>query len=143
MSKNIVILSFLSILNIVILSADTNSQKSDISRDIEIKHSHKRNHPMKEIFRKLNLSKEQREIIRTYRKNMFMDIKRERNELQFRRNSYSFMSSSGINRELMLQYAKEKIEVRVTLQANYLEKIFNILTYEQKEEFIHLINTKL
>ena len=91
---------------------------------------------IKGIFRELDLSDEQREIIKLNRKDMIEDMKSRRDSTD----SIDFITIDGVDREKMINSAIEKAKAKATIKADFLDKNFKVLTTEQKEEFIQLLN---
>ena len=88
---------------------------------------------IKGIFRELDLNDEQRETIKLNRKDMIESMKSQRD-------SMDFITIDGVDKEKMINSAVEKAKSIAIIKADFLDKNFRVLTTEQKEEFIQLLN---
>ena len=91
---------------------------------------------IKGIFRELNLNDEQRETIKLNRKDMIENMKSQRDSAD----SINFITIDGVDKEKMINSAVEKAKSIAIIKADFLDKNFRVLTTEQKEEFIQLLN---
>ncbi len=94
---------------------------------------------IKGLFRELDLSDEQRGTIRANRKNMMEHMKSQRDNADTKK-SIDFITIDGVDREKMINSAIEKAKARATIKADFLDKNFQVLTTEQREEFVKLLN---
>ena len=140
--KKIAIISLVGVITAVMLHAKVDGCKMDMRGD-RMQGMQNKRHAMKAIFKQLNLSDEQKEMLRESRKELQEARKTEKEEVKLQNNSNIAITDDGVNREAILENAEERARVRATLRADFMENIFNILTDEQKEKFIELLNNKI
>jgi len=94
---------------------------------------------IKGLFRKLDLSNEQRDAIRANRIDMMEHMRSQRNNSESKK-SIDFISIDGVDKEKMINSTIAKVKATATIKADFLDKNFKVLTKEQKEEFVQLLN---
>jgi len=140
--KKVAIIGLVGVIMAVMLHAKVDGCKMDMRGD-RMQGMQDKRHTMKVIFKQLNLSDEQKEMIRESRKEMQEARKIKNEEVKLQNNSNIAITVNGINREAILKNAEGIARVSATLRADFMENIFNILTEEQKEKLIELLNNKI
>ena len=121
--KKVVLVGFVGVMTAVMLNA---------KERYHFKNSH---HDIRGIFQELDLSEAQKELLKSNRKSMREMMHSQKQKLS----SKDFITIEGVDREFLIQEAQK----RANTKADFLEKTFDVLTYEQKEEFIRLLESKL
>ena len=121
--KKVVLVGFVGIMTAVMLNAQ------------ERCHFKKSHHDIRGIFQELDLSAAQKELLKSNRKSMREVMHSQKQELEPK----DFITIDGINRDILIKKAQEIANTK----ADFFEKTLNVLTYEQKEEFIRLLESKL
>jgi Spy/CpxP family protein refolding chaperone len=97
---------------------------------------------MKAIFDKLDLTAQQRMLLKENRKKMFASMKNKKvkQERKSRQpHMASFVSANGFDKEAFVKAAIEKAQIRAEYRAERFEKMMMILTPDQREMFAKLV----
>ena len=82
----------------------------------------------------LDLSAEQMHQISILKDEMRLEMKKNMNPAERKENVKEVFTSEGFNKDAFLKNSKENYEERTALKAKYMEKIYNILTPEQRKQ---------
>jgi len=146
--KLLMILATTSLIGASSLYANSSYENND--RKLVKKQKHKGG--LKSIFKKLNISTEQRASLKIIFKETRNEIQKLRSSIKSERaNKHArksrgdiskFINSNGFNKQGFIKKSTHKSQRMIQLRANKFEKIINILTSEQRLEFAKLLNAK-
>jgi Spy/CpxP family protein refolding chaperone len=86
----------------------------------------------------LDLTNEQKEQINTYQKELFAKIK----TIFDNKDKVNYFGATSFDKEAFLSSQKERSNLMIELKADYLEKVYEILTVEQKSKIPEIFATK-
>ena len=130
--KTLAVVTVVSLMATTAVSAD-NTFNGNPSKMQHMKAKHQK---LKTALKSLNLTQEQRTTIRDARKNMRTQMKAKRQEMKSSHQVAQFLSVNGVDRNAMVNKATEMARFRANLRADMFEKIFLVLTTEQKSQFV-------
>ncbi|MCW8820790.1 MAG: Spy/CpxP family protein refolding chaperone [Sulfurovum sp.] len=97
---------------------------------------------MKEIFKKLDLTPEQKSAMKENRQAMREQMKEKRSRMNRKRgmaDMSEFVSANGFDKQSFVEKATQKAQMRIDMRADRFEKTMNILTPEQRVKFVILL----
>ncbi|MEN8727546.1 MAG: Spy/CpxP family protein refolding chaperone [Sulfurovum sp.] len=100
---------------------------------------------MKEIFKKLDLTAEQKSVMQSNRKEIRAQRQAKRAEMHAKRgmaNMSEFVSANGFDKQAFIAKATQKSKTMIEIRADKFEKTMNILTPEQRVKFVTLLQEK-
>ena len=132
------ILKTLAAVTVVSLMATTavSAENTFNGNSPKMQHMKAKQQKLKTALKSLNLTQEQRTTIRDARKNMRTQMKAKRQEMRSSHKVAQFLSVNGVDRNAMVNKATEMARFRANLRADMFDKIFLVLTTEQKSQFV-------
>lgn len=106
------------------------------------KHSKKK---MKEVFKSLDLTSEQKSMMIAQRKSMRQQMQAKKEEMRRERgmsNIANFVSAAGFDKQGFIQMVEKRSQMRAQMRADMFEQKINILTPEQREKLVLLLHEK-
>lgn len=92
------------------------------------------------FLRGLDLTADQRHEISILKDEMRLEMKKNMSPTDRKDNVKEVFTADGFNKDAFLKNSKERYDERTSLKANYMEKIYNILTPEQRKQVIDNID---
>lgn len=92
------------------------------------------------FLRGLDLSAEQTHQISILKDEMRLEMKKSMNPTERKDNAKEVFTAEGFNKDAFLKNADDKHAQRTALKAKYMEKIYNILTPEQRKQVVENID---
>jgi Spy/CpxP family protein refolding chaperone len=100
---------------------------------------------MKEIFKNLDLTAEQKNALKETRHAMREQKENRRSQMHDKRGltgMSEFVSANGFDKEAFVEMATQKSQIMIDMRADRFEKTMNILTPEQRIKFVTLLQDR-
>ena len=88
------------------------------------------------VFQSLDLSSDQKEQLMTLRKEMQETMKSLRDPQKAKEELLGYFSEEGFDKDGFVNKVSEKFDEKIKIRADYIEKMYNILTPEQRKDLI-------
>ncbi len=88
------------------------------------------------IFQSLDLSDDQKEQLNDLRKEMRETMKSLRDPQKAKEELLGYFSEEGFDKDGFVNKVSEKFDEKIKIRADYIEKMYNILTPDQRKELI-------
>ena len=93
------------------------------------------------FLRGLDLTADQMHEVSILRDEMRLEMKKSMDPTQRKENAKKIFGADKFDKEAFLKNSQERFESRVAIKAKYMEKIYNILTPEQRKQVSKNIDT--
>lgn len=97
---------------------------------------------IREIMMQLDLSMEQKIALKKVRREMGSKMREHRQEMRSRYHIGQFVSAKGFDKQKFMEKALAGSNEVIRLKAERMEKVFNILTPQQRLKFVELYEAK-